>query len=156
MSKKLAITGITAAVYAALTIMLAPISYGPIQMRLSEVMTLLAYVNPAFIPGLVLGTFLSNINSPMPLPDMVMGTAATWLSVYMMSRTKNVWTASLWPALFNGIIIGLELYLFAGLPLFLTMGQVALGEFAVVTLIGCPLYFALRSKNGLMDKLCIK
>lgn len=156
MSRKIAMIGVTAAVYAALTIALGAISYGPVQMRISEVMTLLAYVNPSFIPGLVLGTFLSNINSPTMIPDMIMGTAATWIAVVMMSRTKNVWLASLWPTLVNGVIIGLELYLFAGMPLLLTMAQVALGEFLVVMVIGCPLYFALRSKTGLTDLLRAK
>lgn len=145
-SKKIALIGITAAVYAALTMLLAPISYGAIQLRLSEVMTLLAFINPVFIPGLVIGTFLANMNSPMLLPDMIMGTAATWIAVAMVSKSKNIWVASLWPAIVNGLIIGLELYLFAGLPLLSSMGYVALGEFVVVTIIGCPLYLGLESK----------
>lgn len=151
--KKIAITGITAAVYAALTVLLLPISYGMIQLRISEVMTLLAFVNPVFIPGLILGTFVANMYSPMPVPDMIMGTTATAIAVVMMSKTKNVWFASLWPTIANGLIIGLELYLFAGMPLLASMGFVALGEFVVVTLVGCPLYLAIKSRHKLVDMM---
>ena len=48
---------IIAALYAALTISLAPLSYGPIQVRVSEFMTLLAFTNRKCLPGLVLGCF---------------------------------------------------------------------------------------------------
>lgn len=151
--KKIAITGITAAVYAALTVLLLPISYGMIQLRISEVMTLLAFANPVFIPGLILGTFVANMYSPMPVPDMIMGTAATAIAVVMMSKTKKLWIASLWPTIANGLIIGLELYLFAGMPLLASMGFVALGEFIVVTLVGCPLYIAIQSRHKLVDMM---
>lgn len=147
--KRIAITGIVAAVYAALTVGMAPISYGAIQMRLSEVMTLLAFVNPVFVPGLVLGNLIANLYSPFGLPDVIFGTMATFIAVLAMSKTKNLWVASLWPALVNGVIIGAELYFFAGLPLLVTMGYVALGEFIVVTLIGCPLYLAIKSRHKL-------
>ena len=58
---------IIAALYAALTISLAPLSYGPIQVRVSEFMTLLAFTNRKCMPGLVLGCFLANIGSPYGL-----------------------------------------------------------------------------------------
>ena len=51
--KKLAIIGITAALYAVLTVAIAPIAYGPIQFRFSELMVLLVFINPIFAPGLV-------------------------------------------------------------------------------------------------------
>lgn len=153
MSRKIAITGITAAVYVALTWILLPISYGMVQLRVSEVMTLLAFAHPVFVPGLILGTFVANINSPTPLPDMIMGTAATAVAVFMMTRTKNIWLASLWPTLSNGIIIGLELYLFVGTPLLASVGFVALGEFVTVTIIGCPLYLAIKSRHKLFGMI---
>lgn len=140
MSRKLAQIGLVAAVYAVLTITLAPISYGPIQMRLSEIMTLLAFFNPVFIPGLVIGTFLANMLSPLGAIDMFFGTLATLIAVFMMNRTRNIWLASLWPVVVNGVIIGLELYYLFALPLGLTMLQVALGELIVVTFVGVPLF----------------
>jgi uncharacterized membrane protein len=140
MSKRLAQIGIIAAVYAVLTLFLAPISYGNIQFRLSEVLTLLEFFNPAFIPGLTLGTFIANLMSPLGLIDIIFGTLATFISVFMMSKMKHLFIASLWPVAVNGVIIGLELNYLFQLPLWLTVFQVAFGEFVVVTLIGVMMY----------------
>ena len=93
---------IIAALYAALTLSLAPLSYGPIQVRVSEFMTLLAFTNRKCMPGLVLGCFLANIGSPYGVTDMVIGTLATFLAVYAMQFCPNLFTASLMPVIFNG------------------------------------------------------
>ncbi len=137
---------ITAALYATLTLALAPISYGNIQFRLSEVLTLLAYYNPVFIPGITLGTLIANLFSPLGTVDVIFGTLATFLSVVMISRTRNFYLATLWPTLINGVIIGWELNLVFGLPLWLSMAQVAAGEFVVVSVIG-TLIFKKTLKN---------
>jgi uncharacterized membrane protein len=130
-----------AAVYAVMTIGLAPISYGPVQVRISECMTLLAFYDKRVIPGLVAGCFLANIGSPFGLPDMIIGTAATAVGLYLMRFCPNLLTASLMPVLANGVIIGAELTLLSALPPeispLLAMIYVGLGEFAAVTVIGC-------------------
>lgn len=137
-------TAVVAALYAALTLSMAPISYGMIQLRLSEVMTLLAFINPVYIAGLTLGTLIANIASQLGMADMVFGTLATFISVVLMSRMKNIWLASLWPSVINGVIIGSMLYVLGfipeGLGLAAGMGFVFLGEFVVVTLIGVPVF----------------
>ncbi|WP_162266668.1 QueT transporter family protein, partial [Clostridium botulinum] len=51
-TKRLVRTALIAAIYAALTLALAPISYGNIQFRISEMMVLLAFVDPFYIGGL--------------------------------------------------------------------------------------------------------
>lgn len=147
MSKKVAQIGIIAAVYAVLTIFLAPISYGNIQFRMSEILTLFAFFNPIFIPGLTLGTFIANFLSPLGIIDIIFGTVATFISVFMMSKMKNLIVASLWPVVVNGLIIGLELNYLFQLPLALTVFQVAFGEFVVVTLLGVFLF-----KRFMIDK----
>ena len=147
-SKKMAMIGATAAIYAVLTVAMAPISYGAVQLRLSEVMTLLAFIDPVFVPGLVLGNFIANLFSPFGLPDVVFGTVATFIAVYMMSKMKSMFIASLWPTLVNGIIIGLELMIFTGAPFVSTALYVALGEFLVVTVLGYPVFkVVMRNKT---------
>ncbi|OPL09500.1 MAG: hypothetical protein AVO33_06815 [delta proteobacterium ML8_F1] len=146
MIDKMTKIALTAALYATLTLALAPISYGNIQFRLSEVLTLLAFYNPVFIPGITLGTFIANLFSPLGTVDVIFGTLATFLSVVMISRTRNFYLATLWPTLFNGVIIGWELNLVFGLPLMLSMFQVAAGEFVVVSLLG-TLIFKKTLKN---------
>lgn len=139
MTRRITQIALIAAVYAVLTIALAPISYGNIQFRVSEVLTLLAYFNPVFIPGLTIGTFIANLMSPLGLIDIIFGTLATFISVFLMSKMKRLWIASLMPVLVNGAIIGLELNYLFQLPLWLTMFQVAFGEFVVVTVVGVPM-----------------
>ncbi len=146
-------TAIIAAIYAALTLGLAPISYMAIQFRLSEILVLLAFVNPALAPGLVLGTFIANLFSPLGLIDVVFGTIATLLSIIFMIRSKNMWIASIYPTIFNGIIIGLELHFVFALPLALTILQVAAGEFIVVTILGVPLVKQLLKNKAIKEKL---
>lgn len=151
-SKKMAMIGATAAIYAVLTVAMAPISYGAVQLRLSEVMTLLAFVDPVFIPGLVLGNFIANLFSPFGLPDVVFGTLATFIAVFMMSKMKSMLIASFWPTIANGLIIGLELAIFTGAPFLSTALYVALGEFLVVTVLGYPV-FKVVMKNKTIQNL---
>ena len=132
--------GVIAALYAALTLTLAPLSYGPVQVRISEFMTLLAFVNKKYVPGLVIGCFLANLGSPFGITDMTVGTLATFLAVYPMQYCRNLFAASLLPVIANGIIIGLELYYLAAVPadvpVWSTMAYVAAGEFLSVSVLG--------------------
>lgn len=153
-TKRLVRTAIIAALYAVITLVLAPISYGNIQFRVSEIMVLLAFFDPFYIGGLTLGCFIANMLGPNGLPDMIFGTFATFISVYAISITgkhvKNntlaLLISSLWPTIFNGIIIGWELNYLAQLPLLLTMVQVAVGEFVVVTILGVPVMNLIKNK----------
>jgi uncharacterized membrane protein len=150
-------TAIVAALYAVLTFALAPISYGMIQFRLSEVMTLLAFINPVYIVGLTLGTLIANMASQLGMMDMVFGTLATFLSVFLVSKSKNIWIASLWPSVVNGVIIGTMLYKLGFVPegvgLLVSIGFVFLGEFVVVTVIGVPLYKQLILKQDRLVRM---
>ncbi len=134
------LNAMAAALYAVLTIGLAPLSYGPVQVRVSEFMTLLAYYDRRFVPGLTVGCFLANIGSPFGLPDMIIGTLATFIGLYLMRFCHSALLASLMPVLSNGILIGAELWALAQLPpgisVGLTMLYIGLGEFLSVTVLG--------------------
>lgn len=152
--KRLVRTAIIAALYAVITLVLAPISYGAVQFRLSEIMVLLAFFDPFYIGGLTLGCFISNILGPNGVADVIFGTLATFISVYAISFTgklvKNnkisLIIASLWPTIFNGLIIGCMLNYLYQLPLILSIGEVAIGEFVVVTIIGVPVIRLIKNK----------
>lgn len=144
---------ITAALYAVATMAIAPLSYGAVQFRFSEVMTLLAFVDPVYIPGLVLGCALSNLYSPLGIVDVIVGTAATFLSVYMISKTKHLFIASLWPTVMNSIIVGAELFFVLHQPFWISAAYVAIGEFVVVTCIGYPLFKLLMKKDSILKVL---
>lgn len=135
-----------AALYAALTLALAPISYGPVQLRLSEILVLLVLINPRYQYGLILGCLIANLFSPMGMADVIFGTLATAISLFAMTKIKHTVLASLMPAIFNGIIIGLELMIILHLPFVESALYVALGEFLVVTVIGVPLYYLITKR----------
>ncbi len=138
---------LTAAAYAALTWALPALSYGPIQFRISEVMTLLAFFNPQYIVGLTLGCALANMFSALGVVDVVVGTFASFLALYTMSKIKNIWVASLMPAVFS-VIIGIEIaFLASEMSLFIPVTlQIMFSEFVIVTLLGVPL-FKILEKN---------
>ena len=145
---------VIAAVYAALTIVLAPISYGPLQFRVSEALTALPFLMPVSVWGIFIGCVLANLYTGSVL-DIVFGSLATLLAGLLTawfgkkgSTVKNRLLACLMPVLFNAVIVGAVLTWgyqfqeFPGRPLAsfgfnaLTVG---LGEAGVLYLIGYPL-----------------
>src|SRR2546428_10870706 len=64
----LAEIGVVAALYAAITIVLNPLSYGPLQLRVAEILKPLVVWEPHLIPAFVIGNFLSNLTSPFAGP----------------------------------------------------------------------------------------
>ncbi len=151
-TETIALTGVTAAVYLVATLVISPIAYGSIQFRISEVMVLLAWINPAFIPGLVLGCALANMFSPLGIIDVLFGTFHTFCSVMLISRTKNMYLASLWPTIFS-FIIGLELYLVYSSPFIVSTLSVMAGELICITIIGCIIFSIVRKNRLIMAKL---
>jgi len=137
-------TAIIAATYAVLTMLLAPISYVPIQFRVSEIMVLLVFIDKRYFTGIALGTFLAGLFSPYGMLDAVVGTIATIVAlggIIIVRRSlgdslKSLMIASLSPTIANGIIIGWLISYSVGIPFLMPALQVALGEFVVVTIVG--------------------
>lgn len=161
-TKKLVKTAVIAAIYTVLTVILAPISYGPVQFRISEILVLLAVIDPFYIVGLTVGCLIANIFGGYGLMDIVFGTVATFLSVtgiyltgkYIRNKKLSLVLASLWPTIFNGLIIGWMLNIVADLPMVLSMIQVGIGEFVVVTLVGVPVFKLIENKYK--DRLALQ
>lgn len=153
-TKKIVKIGMVAGVYAAVTLIFGFISYGTIQFRISEVMTLLPLISKEYILALTIGCFLANVIGPYGVPDIIFGTLATFISVYLVYLTGKtmkgkkgcVLIASLWPTIVNAIIIGIMLNKLFGVPLILSMLQVGFGQFVVITIIGVPLFKILEDK----------
>ncbi|MBQ8201715.1 MAG: QueT transporter family protein [Clostridia bacterium] len=144
-TRSLCASAVIAALYAALTALLAPISYGSIQCRISEAFTLLPMVLPQAIPGLFVGCLIANLFSPMvTIWDILFGSMATLLAAigtYALRRTPIL--AAACPVIANGLIVGTVLSVTLNLPLALTMAEVALGELAAVA-IGFALLTAIK------------
>ena len=154
--KNLAFAGIVACLYAILTLVpgLSALSFGPLQLRLAEVLTVLPIFNPWAIAGLTVGCGLSNLASPMLALDLPFGTLATFLAAlctYFLRKKPKL--ALLMPAVFNGLIIGSIITFFysdtAAKPLILigNMLTVAAGEIIVCFAFGLPLVKYLKKNN---------
>ena len=130
---------IIAALYAALTLLLAPISYGEVQVRIAESLTLLPILLPEAVPALAIGCLLANILGGATIFDILFGTLATLLAA-LCSRflRKNVLAASFMPVLFNGVIVGAVVHVCYApvIPLPLCMLSVAAGEAVSCMLLG--------------------
>lgn len=148
LTKRITRTAIIAAIYAATTLAIAPFAYGSIQFRISEILVLLALFDPLYISGLTLGCLIANMLGPNGLLDIIFGTLATFISLIAIYFTGKIIKnyklklilSSIWPTIINGLIIGWMLNKLYKLPLILSMGEVAIGEFVVVTIIGVPLF----------------
>lgn len=106
--RDLTLAALIAAVYAVLTLGLPLPPYAGIQLRVAEAMTVLPFLFPAAVPGLVVGCFIVNLFSPYAL-DIVFGTLATLLACLLTQRMPNRWLASLPPVLCNAVIVGGEI-----------------------------------------------
>lgn len=151
-TRSICISAAIAGLYAALTLLLSPISYGDWQCRVSEALTMLPVLMPQAIPGLFVGCVLANLLGPSAgITDIVFGSLATLIAaVGTWYFRKNKWLAAACPVVANGIIVGLVLSVCYHLPFLLTALQVAAGE-AVAVLIGMVLIKALERVD--LDRL---
>ena len=143
-----------AAVYAALTIWLAPISFGQQQIRVAEALAILPAFTPAAVPGLFIGCALANTVSFMGLPDLIFGSLATLISAqltYMISKAlieREVWLqAVLLPlpaVVINAVIIGIMLSALLTIPLWMAMFGVLVGQALSCYGIGVPMFLLVR------------
>lgn len=147
----LVINAMIAAIYAVLTILISPIAYGAIQMRLTEIIVLLACFNKKFIPGLTIGCLLANLASPMGMYDIFFGTLATLIACIGMYMAKNLFIGAFIGGVVNGLLVGLELYLALSLPFMINAFYVFAGEF-VVLLIGAVIFKVIERNESLMKK----
>ena len=148
-TKRLVLAAMIAAVYGALTVMLSPISYGPMQVRLSEALTVLPAFTPAAIPGLFVGCIVANMIGPYGVWDMVFGSAATLIAALISYKLRNHKAlVPLPPVIANGLIVGAMLHYVYGVPnLPACMAWVALGELVSCYAIGYPLIKVLDSRK---------
>lgn len=153
--KIMAINAMIAGVYTALTFVLSPIAYGDIQMRFSEIIIFLAFYNKKYIPGLVIGCLIANMFSPMGLWDICFGTFATILACIAMYYLRNLYLGAIAGAMFNGLIVGFELYMVFELPYIMSAFSVFIGEL-VVLLIGAYIFQWIEKNESIMKKYILE
>ena len=157
-SRQIALNGLVAGLYAAVTILTASFAYGNIQFRIAEALCPLVALEPSLTIGLTLGCLIANLFSTVSVLDIVIGTAATLLACLLTTRIKKPWLAPLPTILVNAVMVGAMLswlympseQFWYGLLVF--GGEVGAGEAAVLYVLGIPLYYAMK-KTNFLEKL---
>lgn len=146
---------IIAAIYVVLVFVFQYSSFGPIQFRIAEALTVLPYFTPAAIPGVTIGCLLSNLLFSSSPIDVVFGTAATLIAAYLSYLLRdNKLLVPVPPILINAIIIPwiLKYTLFSADPIPLMMLSIATGQFVSAGLLGMALLLSLEKVKHILFK----
>ncbi len=150
--KKITVSAVIASLYIVLTIMsnALGLSNGVIQIRFSEILTVLPILSPSAIGGLFFGCFISNILSGAPLVDVVFGSLATLigaLGTYIFKNKKLLPLLS--PVLSNSLIVPFILIYAYSLKgsYFYFFSTVAIGEIISCMILGTILLKTLKKYN---------
>ena len=142
-----------AAIYTVLTMIFAPISFGPVQFRISEALCILPMFTPAAVPGLFVGCFLSNLLCGSAALDVIFGSIATLIgAVGSYALRKNKWAVCIPPILANTIIVPWVLrYAYGSVDLIpVAMLTVGIGEILAIGVLGNGLRIALEKYKGII------
>ncbi|MDD6575294.1 MAG: QueT transporter family protein [Gemmiger formicilis] len=162
--RRLVRCAVIAAVYVVVCLVLAPFSYGAVQVRVAEALCLLPVFGAEYIVGVTLGCFLANLLGSTVV-DVVFGTLATLLACLVTYKLRDIRVkglaipASLPPVVFNMIIVGaFEITFFfsdgaptAMLAVFNAV-TVGIGELISCTVLGVALVKLIESNAG-MNKI---
>lgn len=142
-----------AAIYVVLVFVLRFASFGLIQFRVAEVLMILILFNKKNIIGLTLGCFVANLLGPTIILDVIFGTMATTIAGILMYLTrKKILLAFVWPAVINGLIVGVLLtYGYMLAPLYYSIPSVFIGEAVVMYALGLPIYLSLKDNQHFLE-----
>jgi len=159
-TRELTLTAVFAALYAAIVIVLAPISFGPVQLRLADVLIPFSalFGIPAIL-GVTLGALLGNFYWFLSPVDVILGALANLIASYIIFRYKSrLLIASIIGSVVIGVIVGGYLWLFFpppsilgfNLPVWLAMIiSITISSLITVSFLGVGLVNILKSSNYL-------
>lgn len=148
-------TGLIAALYIAVTLILSVISFGAIQLRLSEMFNYLVLFHKRYVIAVTLGVVIVNFLSPMWFLDVPIGGIATFVTLILVRaitkkmkslKAKFATTAIVFSL--SMFTIAIQLYIVFNLPFWWTYLTVAIGELLSMTIGGFIIY-ALSKKIDL-------
>ena len=142
---------VIAALYVALTLIFAPISFGPVQVRIAEALCIMPIFTPAAIPGLFIGCLIGNLIGGGIIIDVIFGSLATLIGAvlgYMLR--KNRWLVPLPAVIANALIVPFVLrygYGVVDVAIPILMFQILIGEIAGCYVLGEILCTALMKRG---------
>lgn len=134
-----------AAIYVGLTFVVYQLSFGAVQFRLSECLTVLPLLMPEALPGLAIGCLIANTLTFNPW-DIFLGTAATLIAALMTRYSRKIYFGVLPPIILNALIVPVIIIMSSPDPVgyWATVLSVGIGQATVIILAGIPLYFGVR------------
>lgn len=142
-TKYLTKAGLIAALYVVLVLIEIPfgqLTFGPIQLRIAEGLTLLPIIETAAIPGIFVGCLVANFvltfTSGFGLIDVIGGSLVTLAAACLTSKMKNKVLGIIPPVVLNGLIISLWVSYFTKIPYWYTVAGISAGELISVAVFG--------------------
>jgi uncharacterized membrane protein len=136
-----------AAIYTTINIIFAPISYGPVQVRVAEALAVLPFIDPAAIGGLFLGCILANLWGGLGITDVLGGSLCTLIAAVLTYKMKKPLFAPLPPVVVNSLGVSLYIHILFKLPYWLTVSYIFLGQLIACYLLGYPLLLILLKRK---------
>lgn len=119
-AKQIAKAGLIGALYAVLTIGLAPIAFGPMQFRVAEMLKPLLFRSPIYLVGLVVGMVVGNFFSPFGLLDTAVMPGLIFVAGVAARHIPNRWAGCIFMAGITSVGVAMVLHLAIHLPFFIT------------------------------------
>ena len=141
---------VIATIYVLVTYLFKPISYGPIQVRVSEALTLLPLLESSAIPGLFIGCLLANILGGLGLWDIYLGSLITLIAAYLTAKMPGPILGSLPPIILNALGVSYYLSKIYNVPYWMTALYIGLGELISISGLGISLFYLIQ-RTSLMD-----
>ncbi len=170
--------GVVAALYFILTVIAYPISFGQVQIRIAESLTVLPFIFPETVFGVTIGCFIANLLSPFGVIDMIFGTLFTFLAALLTmilgKHKKSIFLAPLPPVLLNAFGVSLYVVTLTGLtgngntginlitslkyifhyfkliPYLTVATWIGIGEAIATYALGIPLLYALERRRKIV------
>lgn len=106
-ARHLTVAALVAALYAVMGYFgsVFGLTFGPVQIRFAEALTVLPFLFPAAAPGLAVGCLITNLLSPYGPIDIVLGTLATAAGAWLTARMPRWYLAALPPIVANLLVL---------------------------------------------------
>ena len=133
--RAIAINAMIASVYAIATV-INPLAFGWIQLRVSDVLSVIPFIIPCTAPGLIVGAFVANLFSPLGIIDSIFGVAVGSIAYYVMPRfVHGLYRRAIGYSIICGTMIGYEMYIVLGIPFFVSAVSIGMST-TIVTVFG--------------------
>lgn len=138
---------VIAALYFALSAAVPAITYGPVQFRFAEALTLLPFFMPEAVVGVTVGCLLTNLFSSYGIYDVVIGTLTTLVAAVLTSKIKNRWLAPLPAVLLNALTLPTMWLVMGSEELWIiNFLSILVSQTVILYALGEPLCFALQKR----------